>query len=150
MTVVALIASSGYSKSPVGVFPGDIAPEVRIDTDSAFSLSSTRGRYVLLTFWSSTDANSRQACNHYTSLANELGDKLQHVSVNFDTDPQLFNEIVRRDGLGTESQFNVQGEQAARIAQDYHLEGGFGTVLINPDGRIGTINPSDHELLSLK
>lgn len=145
-----LLTSSAYSEPSPQVRPEKFeAPELELNNDNdTLSLSLMRGKYVLLTFWSSTDATSRVACNRYTTLAKRYKSNKQfsHVSVNFDRSGKLFNEIVRRDRLDAKTQFNVQGEEAAQINADFHLENGLETVLIDPDGMIIAHNPSDETL----
>ena len=54
--------------------------------DSAISLDDMRGKYVLLTFWSSGDAKSRLSNIMYSSLASR-NTGLEHIGGNFDTSP---------------------------------------------------------------
>ena len=61
----------------------------------------------------------------------------------------LFNQIVTRDNLDSDAQFNVQGKQAERIIADYDLDNGYGSYLIGPDGHIAAINPSISNLITI-
>ena len=67
---VLLLTSSAYNESAADKAASQsVAPMLVIDNgNDTFSLSEMRGKYLLLTFWSSTDANSRVACNEYTTF----------------------------------------------------------------------------------
>lgn len=148
---VLLLTSSAYNESAADKAASQsVAPMLVIDNgNDTFSLSEMRGKYLLLTFWSSTDANSRVACNKYTTLLmhNASNDRMSHIAINFDKSKGLFNEIVKRDNLDAAAQFNVQGEVASTIKRDFHLENGFETVLIDPSGVIIAKNPGVETLM---
>lgn len=151
LPVIMLIASSGYNGAFSTLDPKGIAPMMMLMNDSVtVSLGDLRGHHVLLSFWSSTDARSRVDCNRYSAwMKANPSTELRHISVNFDHDKDLFYEIVKRDGLDRNAQFNVQGDQASQIVNDYHLDSGSGTLLIGPDGLIVAKNPSESELTAI-
>lgn len=152
LLAVSLIASSGYTDTVTGTQPGKYAPQLALEQgDDTLSLGQCRGEYVLITFWSSSDAVSRQACNRYSAwMAKHPESAVRHLAVNFDADRALFEEIVAVDGLDATAQYNVQGNAARRIIRDYRLDGGYGSVLINPDGRIAELDPPLTQLSSLR
>ncbi len=152
--VLFLINVSAHTGKVVDAVEGYTAPFFRLEKeDSAFSLAGMKGKYVLLTFWSSSDASSRIACNYYTdfvkSIGDDSGEMFCHYSVNFDRSERLFRELVRKDGLDSKTQFHVWGEDADRLIQDYHLEDGFKTLLIDPQGRVAVKNPSKLHLTQI-
>lgn len=146
--LMLLLTASSYSSSNSGTEVGEFAPSLKVCNDSTTAdLSQMQGKYVLLTFWTSADAASRINCKKYDAWMeanNPTG--LRHVSVNFDKEPTLFEEIAKRDGLDAKSQFNVRGKEAAKIIRDFRLADGYGTMLIAPDGRIAKINPNPSDL----
>ncbi|MDE5710368.1 MAG: redoxin domain-containing protein, partial [Bacteroides sp.] len=91
--VVLLISSLtsfvGKDKPTGGLNVGDIAPDFTIQTMSAeqsrLELSTMKGKYVLLSFWASYDAQSRM---QNTSLSNALRstarNDVEMVSISFD------------------------------------------------------------------
>lgn len=139
-----LLVAVGYSDSRYRTSIGHIAPDILIPAaDSAYTLDRMRGDYVLLNFWSSTDAPSRRATNDYTAfLRHHPESDIKLVSINFDHSRALFNEFVRRDSLMSATQFFAAGDTARAIADTYGLDRGLGTVLINPQGKIIAHNPS--------
>ncbi len=151
LMAMMLFVTSGLSSQEKALTPGTLAPELNLSSDTQSSkLSLLRGEFVLLSFWSSTDATSRIQCNEYSAWANNCHNAaVRHIGVNFDQEPVLFSEITRLDGLDPATQFNVKGTEADRIKSDYQLAQGYGTLLIGPDGRIAAINPSTSDLSSL-
>ena len=84
---------------------GEMAPDFAVTrNDSTVSLHDLRGKYVLVDFWSSADANSRLKSNEYNTLRVTDTGRLKRVSVNFDRSEELFNEIVTRDHLDPDQQ----------------------------------------------
>lgn len=146
---VLLISVSAYSGKIIDASNGHYAPSLTLQNEQEnISLKDLKGKYVLLSFWSSTDALSRVACNEYTAFERESNAEEQFclLSVNFDQNSGLFREIVRRDNLNTESQFNVQGDEARKIKEKFHLEDGYNSFLIDPTGRIISTDPSTSTL----
>ena len=143
-----LLFAGGYADSHYKTAPGHQAPFLSMnDADSMLTLDRMKGDYVLVNFWSSSDATSRQAANLYTAWQRRHPEaKLKMLGINFDDSEGLFHEIVRRDSLVAEEQFYVRGDTARAIFDNYGLSDGFGAVLIGPDGHIIALNPTDAEL----
>lgn len=156
LLIVALFAGIlacyvGYSDSHYLTAIGRIAPAFSIGAgDSTVTLGSLRGNYVLVSFWKSTHAPSRQNVNLYTAWQRSHPDsRLKIININFDDDNDIFNEIVRRDGLVREQQYRAEGAQAKAISDAYGLDNGYGSVLIAPDGRIVAHNPDPDKLAAM-
>ncbi len=143
-----LLFAGGYAESrhssPVGLKAPALAIE---EADSMINLDRLRGDYVLLTFWTSTDAPSRQAANLYTAWERRNPDSdVKIIGLNFDDSQALFQEIVRRDSLENDQHFHISGERAKLLSDRYGLDQGYGSVLIDPEGKIMAYNPSPEEL----
>lgn len=143
-----LITSSGFNKTTLNTTIGKIAPSLSYDViDNAIKQSEDEGKYVLLSFWSTTDGASRLSTNDYSFWLNNHNDSnIELISVNFDKSEKLFREIVKRDGLNDEQQYNVSGNLAQHIKDEFHLDNGYGSLLIDPSGTIVAHNPSTEEL----
>ena len=78
---------------------GDIAPDFKIQSmsDEQHELSNLKGKYVLLSFWASYDAQSRM---QNASLSNVLraasNQNVEMVSVSFDEYRSVFEETIRK------------------------------------------------------
>lgn len=149
---VLLVFGSAYTNRNVAPQSGYKSPSLVIDADNAsFSLGELKGDYVLLTFWSSSDARSRILYNDYTSVIGNAGDKgaIEMVSVNFDRSENLFREVVAHDNLTAGKQFHVTGQQAARIMDDFALNKGLKTFLLDKNHRIIAVDPGIDELTKI-
>jgi hypothetical protein len=69
--------------------------------------------------------------------------------VNFDENSTMFSQIVRADNLDPKTQFNAKGKNAEKINSDYHLTKGYGTLLIDPNGRVIAANPNPLQIAAL-
>lgn len=143
-----LITSSGFNKSELATNIGHEAPSLGDSgIDDVISANRRNDRYTLLTFWSVLDANSRNNINKYTAWHHKHEDsKLSVMGVNLDDSENLFNEIVRLDGLDRADQFQIGGNDARRVRYDYSIEDGYGSVLIDPSGLIVAHNPTPEDL----
>lgn len=144
--VVLLLSVSAHTERVYEAAEGFKAPEFMIETgDTTLTLADHRGRYVLLNFWSSADAESRLATRRYDDM---LGDssatdqRLCLLSINFDRSERLFREIMRRDNLESKAHFHVSSADAGKLAEIYHLSHGYRSYLIDREGRIISVNPS--------
>lgn len=148
---VLVISVSAYSERVFEAAEGYNAPSMTIEnSDTTLSLADMKGRYVIVTFWSSADADSRLRAYRYDEAAKLLPqERFCLLSVNFDRSERLFREIVRRDGLSAETQFHIEGNRANQLINDYHLESGMQSFLIDPSGRIVAKNPTEQTLTQL-
>ena len=148
---VLVISVSAYSERVYEAAEGYNAPSITIEnSDTTLSLAELKGRYVIVTFWSSADADSRLRAYRYDEASKLLPqERFCLLSVNFDRSERLFREIVRRDNLSAENHIHVDGSQANRIIHDYRLTEGFKSLLIDPKGRIVAMNPSIETLTKM-
>ena len=143
-----LISSSGFNSHIFSTTPGALAPTVADkEINHIISQSESEGHYILLTFWSTSDGASRKNVNDYTAwIHSNNSSKIEMLSVNFDKSENLFREIVKRDGLDSQKQFNVKGSIARQITDEFNLNKGLGSVLISPEGKIVCANPTIEQL----
>ena len=144
-SVALLLSINAYTGRVYEPKSGSTAPEFSFDAGlkEEMKLSDLRGEYVLLNFWSSSDAESRIATSDYEKAVSELGEgKFRFVSMNFDRSEKVFNEIVGIDNLNKEIQHYASGSEAEEIIRLYDLSDGFKSFLIDRDGRIIAVNPS--------
>ena len=143
-----LLFAGGHSETHSRTVLGKSAPALCVErADSIISLDRLRGEYVLVNFWSSTDAASRRAAYMYTAWQRRHpGSDLQVIGVNFDDSEGLFREIVRLDSLEPAQQYHAAGDTARAITDNYGLAEGYGSVLIDPEGKIVAYNPTENDL----
>ena len=132
-----------------GLNVGDIAPDFKIQSMSAgqplSELSDMKGKYVLLSFWASYDAQSRM---QNVSLSNALrsSHNVEMVSVSFDEYQSIFKETVRKDQIVTPTCFvETEGEDSG-LFKKYRLNRGFTNYLLDGNGVIIAKNISAADL----
>ena len=106
LLVSSLTSFVSKDKPTGGLNVGDIAPDFEIqsmsDEQLKNELSNMKGKYVLLSFWASYDAQSRM---QNASLSNALRaathQNVEMVSVSFDEYRSVFEETIRKDQIVT-------------------------------------------------
>ena len=136
---VLLITVSAYPGRVYEAADGYKAPAITLtNSDTTMSLADLKGRYVVLAFWASrVEAGELDAF-----AANADEEQFCLVSVNLDRSENLFREIIRRDNLKAGAQYHVNKDEAVKITEAYHLDNGFKSFLIDPEGRIIATNPT--------
>lgn len=148
----AIVTSFVGKDKPVrGLNVGNSAPDFCIPFVSAskqvMDLADLRGKYVLLSFWASYDAESRMLNNAlYHALAQKSQNNWAMVSVSFDEYQSVFEETIRMDGVVMPTCFvETDGEHSA-LFKKYRLNTGFGNYLLDRNGIIVAKNISVSEL----
>ena len=147
-----ILFSSAYYSSPADSRIGYKAPALVLgNSNNGLSpLQQHRGENVLLTFWSSDDATSRLANQHYDRLSRMDGVRYTHVSVNMDRSVNVFNSIVAIDSLNRSAQYSSTLDAQADICKSWRLDEGYHSFLLDADGKIVAIDPDEKTLASLK
>ncbi len=134
-----------------GLNIGERAPDFMIRSftaDGPESLSSLRGKYVLLSFWASYDATSRMQNVSLSHALNKSSRPVELVSVSFDDYASVFTETVKKDGIVASGCFMEPGGTSSAIYKKYRLSEGFDNYLLNENGVIVAKNVSARELES--
>lgn len=139
-----ILLISAYSERVIKAEKGYTAPEIEmLSNDSThISLDNLRGKYVLVNFWDSNSAISRIAAGEYDRFLKETPANFKLLSINTDNNKKLFREIVKNDNLDSSTQFHIDEVKTHNTKNDYRLEQGFSSYLINPQGKIVAVNPS--------
>ena len=152
LLICSLTAFVEKDKPTGGLNVGDMAPDFKIQTMSAeqsqTELSDLKGKYVLLSFWASYDAQSRM---QNASLSNVLrsasrNDNVEMVSVSFDEYQSIFKETVRKDQIVTPTCFVETKGEYSGLFKKYRLGRGFTNYLLDDNGVIIAKNISAAEL----
>ena len=148
---VLLLTVSARTERLFQAAEGFKAPELTIepaDSSAGLSLADCKGKYVLLNFWSSADAQSRIQAKDFDNLDGLYdAEQFRHVAVNLDHSRSLFREIMRHDGLNAEVHYYyADAANSGRMTDDWHLESGFRSFLIDPQGHILAVNPTRETL----
>ena len=130
---------------------GDMAPDFKIQTMSAeqsqTELSDLKGKYVLLSFWASYDAQSRmQNASLSNALRSTARNNVKMVSVSFDEYQSIFEETIRKDQIVTPTCFVETKGEYSGLFKKYRLGRGFTNYLLDDNGVIIAKNISAAEL----
>lgn len=101
-----------------GLNVGDVAPDFTIESTSDaqhnFDLTDLKGKYVLLSFWASYDAQSRMQNASLSNALRSTSQDVEMVSVSFDEYQSVFQETIRKDQIVTPTCFaETKGESSA-------------------------------------
>lgn len=119
-----------------GLTIGDKAPSFKIYGEKQLvDLKDLKGKYVLLSFWASYDANSRMQ-NATLSHAASKNDKVEMVSVSFDNYKSIFKETIQKDRISTANCFVDLDGKDSEIYRTYRLHKGFKNYLLDENGVI--------------
>ena len=152
LLICSLTAFVEKDKPTGGLSEGDVAPDFKIESTSneqpAFKLGNLKGKYVLLSFWASYDAQSRM---QNASLSNVLrsasrNENVEMVSVSFDEYQSIFKETVRKDQIVTPTCFVETKGESSGLFKKYRLGRGFTNYLLDENGVIIAKNISAAEL----
>ena len=152
LLICSLTAFVEKDKPTGGLSEGDVAPDFKIESTSneqpAFKLGNLKGKYVLLSFWASYDAQSRM---QNASLSNALhstspNNNVEMVSVSFDEYQSIFKETVRKDQIVTPTCFVETKGEYSGLFKKYRLGRGFTNYLLDDNGVIIAKNISAADL----
>lgn len=147
--IMLLVVSSAYYPAASDSLVGSDAPNLELVNNYAeFDLRESDGEYVLLSFWSSNDPQSRIANKSYDGSLGKTDKNVKYVAVNLDPSTGVFEEIVKIDKLNASSQYHVDGDWSA-VLGDYNLRQGYVSYLINPSGVIVAQNPTIEDVYSM-
>lgn len=156
LLVIATLAlltlfSSAYYSAPADSRIGYRAPSLVLGNSNGLSpLQQHRGENILLTFWNSSDAQSRLENMRYDRLARQSSAAYTHVSVNLDRSVSVFNSIVELDNLNRLSQFSTSVDVQEGIIRSWRLEDGYHSFLLDAEGTIIAVDPDERTLAQVK
>lgn len=162
MAILITSLSAAVDSSRVASL-GKEAPEIMAQrADSTLSLQSLRGKWVILSFWSATDAQSRLDQHRIAQLSSDPSDStvsdrsnadsnVEVVCVNLDNNEGLTTQTIRLDNLDASTQWCVNNPaDIKRLQQAYALDGSPSrTFVIDPEGRLHQADPTPAVLSSL-
>ena len=129
---------------------GDIAPDILVPSMSdgqQKEYTASKGKYLLLSFWASYDAQSRMLNASLSNVLRESAhDNVEMVSVSFDTYRSVFEETVRKDQIVTPACFVETAGEDSELYKDFRLNRGFANYLLDDAGVIVAKNISAAEL----
>jgi peroxiredoxin len=129
----------GNAKRMRGIQIGDDAPEITLNSvqDKPVSLSSLRGKVVLIDFWASWCGPCRQENPNVVKAYNRFKEKgFEIFSVSLDKDKTSWIKAIEKDGLLWPSHVSDLKYWQSVAAQTYGVNGIPATFLLDKDGKI--------------
>ena len=150
LLICSLTAFVEKDKPTGGLRVGDVAPDFRIESTSGeqypLKLADFKGRYVLLSFWASYDAQSRMQNVSLNNILRSDAPNVKMVSVSFDEYRSVFEETIRKDQIVTPTCFAETKGESSGLFKKYRLNRGFTNYLLDGNGVIIAKNISAAEL----
>lgn len=142
------LLTSAYYSAPADSRIGYKAPALLLgdDNNGLSPLQQHRGETILLTFWSSADAQSRLDNRHYDRLSRQAGMHYIHVSVNLDRSVNVFNSVVALDSLDRSTHYAASLEAQETVLKGWRLDEGFHSFLLDTEGKIIAVDPDERTL----
>lgn len=130
---------------------GEEAPLLTLSSESETPrLQSLKGKYVVLNFWSASDPESRINNKRLADLTSTLpSSQIQFVSICTDNDPSLQMEIMNADGIPANIHSLSSSELMPEVMEEYQIQSGCRSFLINPFGNLQAISPSSELIKSV-
>ncbi len=128
--------------------PGDMAPEITMpDTEGKiFSLSSLRGKYVLVDFWASWCGPCRAENPTVVKAYNKYNSKnFTVLGVSLDKSKQAWLDAIKKDGLPWKHISDLK-HWDSDAQKTYQFEGIPYNVLVDPQGKILAVGLRGEEL----
>jgi peroxiredoxin len=130
---------------------GDNAPDfdmINIVGENV-SLSSLRGKNVLLHFWASWSRLSRNDAEYLLNLRNQIDkNQLEIVQISLDTDKTAWKNAIKSDNTGELVHLSDFKMWESPVTKVYGLSSIPVNFLINPDGKVLMINILPEELVN--
>ncbi len=126
---ILLIALSNTARSD---YP--IAPEFTLPTkDIPIQLSKLQGKLVYVDFWASWCRPCKNSFPWMISIKEKFKDRpFEIIAINLDTDKALADEFIKSQAIN----FPVAFDPAAKVAEEYAVEGMPSSYLVDPQGRL--------------
>ena len=147
---VLLLLSSAIEPQHRGIKVGYTAPDIKVGDTTLYEPGQYSEGYTLIHFWASYDASSRIANMMYSKTVEQFDSSLiRYLAVSYEYNEALYGEIVKRDKLSTRSQYYDAAGKSSNLYEQYRLNKGFATYLIDAHGRIVAQNPDKTTIESI-
>ena len=147
--LLSLTAFIDKNQPTSGLSVGNIAPNFtlrRYNSEETTDLKALKGKYVLLNFWASYDADSRVKNALLSHEMENLSQCVTMVSVSFDEYASIFDETIKQDQIENAYCMVDTSGEASSLFDLYHLNKGFKNYLLDEKGQIIATNITAKEL----
>ncbi|WP_316794670.1 AhpC/TSA family protein [Pedobacter frigoris] len=141
-----------YQKKQAEFLVGQQAPDFTLSdaTGKSFSLSSLKGKYVVVDFWASWCTPCRAANQKIKPIyAKYKGKGFDMVSISMDDKKDLWDAAVKKDGLPWHQVSGLTGIKDCPVAKKYSVTSLPTVFLLDKTGKVIAQNISERELEEL-
>ncbi|MDR1645286.1 MAG: thioredoxin family protein [Tannerellaceae bacterium] len=152
MAVLLYLSAAPKEVRTEGLSPGDLAPRIEsLENERDFNFRNHSGRYTLLNFWATYDAESRVRNIRLANVSGKMSrNRVVLCSVSLDESPSVFSETIRIDRLDRATQFHETKGKNSTLYRRYNLKKGFGNFLIDENGVIVAKDLTPEELAEVE
>ena len=119
--------------------PGSAAPDFSLTTidGKAFSLSSLRGKYVVVDFWASWCPDCRKDAPSIIAMYDKYHQKgVEFVGVSFDTKHEAWANGVAKLGIPYLQVSDMKGMRESAVASTYNIKWIPSIYVVDPQGNV--------------
>ena len=119
--------------------PGTVAPDLSLTTidGKTFSLSSLRGKYVVLDFWASWCPDCRKDAPNVIAMYEKYHQKgVEFVGVSFDTKRDAWAKGVDKLGIPYLQVGDMKGMRESAVASAYNIKWIPSIYVVDPQGNV--------------
>ena len=130
---------------------GDTIPSITLNSshNKEVSITSFKGKYVLIDFWASWCAPCRLGNKKLVKLHNEVtSDKIEIIGISIDTDTNKWLKAIEKDKIKFTQLIDSKGFDAVTAVQ-FGVDELPSKYLFNQEGILIAKNPSEEEITKL-
>lgn len=122
-------------KKENGLGEGSMAPDFTLKNDKgkSVSLSSLRGKYIVLDFWGTWCGWCIKGIPAMKEMYNKYSDKLEIVGIACGDTEKDWKECIKKNGMNWTNLINGENDNLPKL---YSVKGYPTKVIISPDGRV--------------
>ena len=148
LSFLLMSGSIKTDKTSTGYYPGNQIPNIVLTglEGQNIDINDYKGKKVVLNFWAAYDAHSRANNVRLSNFLKENNSNVEFVSVSLDENTSVSNRTALLDKIDGKSHFSEVNGTNSEIYKEFNLEKGFRSYLIDEQGVIQAINPTNEIL----